>query len=174
MHHINLRAARLSDLPALHSFFSDDNVMRYWSHAPYTDIAQTNNYLHKMVESEWNGLCDFVIEYTPPSASPKVIGKIGLWDGREIGFMLDRAFWGRGLMTEAMNRFLSDFWRNEKMGDVQEIVADVDPRNDACIAILQKFGFKKTGYRERTYETHLGWCDSLDLKLERPAVTETC
>lgn len=83
--------------------------------------------------------------------------------------MLDRAFWGKGLMKEAMNQFLSDLWKNEKMKDLKEIEADVDPRNDASVGILKKFGFKETGYRERTFETHLGWCDSLDLIMERPA-----
>lgn len=143
------------------------------STAPYTDIAQTERFLRNMVDSEWNGLCDFAIEYTAASEAPRIIGKIGLWNGQEIGFMLDRLFWGRGLMREAMSQFLSDLWKNDKMGNVKEIEADVDPRNDASIGILKKFGFEETGYRERTVETHLGWCDSLYLKMERPtAVTK--
>ncbi|KAL8719058.1 MAG: hypothetical protein Q9181_008115 [Wetmoreana brouardii] len=161
----------MSDLQDFHAFFSDDDVMRYCppgrSNAPHTDLAQTKKYLSNMVDSKWNGLCDFVIEYTPPSAAPKVIGKIGLWDGHEIGFMLGRLFWGKGLMTEAMSSFLPGLWDNEEMKDTKEIVADVDPRNAACISLLKKFGFRETGYRDKTYETHLGWCHSLDLKLER-------
>ncbi|KAI4247156.1 MAG: hypothetical protein LQ352_006207 [Teloschistes flavicans] len=159
----------MDDLDDFHSCFSDDDVMRYWSTAPHTDTTQTEKYLRGMVDSQWNGICDFAIQYTAPSVAPKVIGKIGLWNGHEIGFMLDRAFWGKGLMKEAMNQFLSDLWKNEKMKDLKEIEADVDPRNDASVGILKKFGFKETGYRERTFETHLGWCDSLDLIMERPA-----
>ncbi|KAL8637197.1 MAG: hypothetical protein Q9228_005506 [Teloschistes exilis] len=169
MDHIKLRAATMSDLDDFHSFFSDDDVMRYWSTAPYTDIAQTEKFLRNMIDSEWNGVCDFAIEYAAPPVAPRAIGKIGLWDGHKIGFMLDRAFWGRGLMTKAMSEFLSDLWKNDKMEDIKEIEADVDPRNDASVGILKKFGFKETGYRERTVETHLGWCDSLYLKMERPA-----
>ena len=55
-------------------------------------------------------------------------------------------------------------------GRVEKIVADVDPRNEACLGIMRKFGFKETGTAERTYETHLGWCDSVYLELERPKV----
>lgn len=121
-----------------------------------------------MVEAKWNGQCDFVIEYAPPSQPPKVIGILGLWDGHEIGFMLNRSFWSKGLMTEAMERFLGELWRDETMQNLQDIFADVDPRNSACIALLKKFGFKEIGYKKKTWHTHLGWCDSLDLSLERP------
>lgn len=82
--------------------------------------------------------------------------------------MLNRDFQGQGLMKEAMRSFLSELWDNEDMQALQDIVADVDPRNNASIGLLKKFGFEETGYRERTFETHIGWCDSLDLQLERP------
>ena len=143
------------------------------SHGPCTDIAQTEKYLRQMIASKWNGFCDFVLEYTPPSAKPRVIGKLGLWDGHEIGFMLNRAFWGQGLMKRAMNRFLRHLWNKKKMEGINKIVADVDPRNYASISLLKRFGFKETGYRERTFETNLGWCDSIDLELKRPGRTES-
>ena len=50
------------------------------------------------------------------------------------------------------------------------VVADVDPRNESCIGILTKFGFVETGRRERTLETHLGWCDSVYFELRKGAV----
>ncbi|KAL9599878.1 MAG: hypothetical protein Q9219_003572 [cf. Caloplaca sp. 3 TL-2023] len=169
MPYLELRAARMSDLNDFHEMFSDDDVMRYWSSAPYTEVSQTEKYLRNMIDSEWNGLSDFVLEYAPPSELPKVVGKLGLWDGHEIGFMLNRRYWSKGLMREAMSEYLSRIWSNEKMKDLQDIIADVDPRNNACIGLLKRFGFKEIGYREKTVETHLGWCDSLDLALQRPS-----
>ena len=119
-----------------------------------------------MIDTKWNGLCDFVVSYHPPSENhAKVIGKLGLWDGHEIGFMLNRDYWGKGLMKEAMKTFLEEVWRTIELED---IIADVDPRNEASVGMLKKFGFEEAGYRENTFETHLGWCDSLDLKLNRP------
>ena len=189
MPYIKLRAAQMSDLEDFHEFFSDADVMRYWyfschtlilcpptrltahksrSTPPHTELSRTEKFLRNMVDARWNGLCDFVIEYAPPSDPPKTIGKLGLWDGHEIGLMLNRAFWGQGLMREAMDNFFREVWRNDQMQSLQEIIADVDPRNSACIALLKKFGFRETGYREKTCETHLGWCDSLDLHLNRP------
>ena len=68
-------------------------------------------------------------------------------------------------MKEAMKTFLEEVWRTIELED---IIADVDPRNEASVGMLKKFGFEEAGYRENTFETHLGWCDSLDLKLNRP------
>ncbi|KAL8787448.1 MAG: hypothetical protein Q9213_002225 [Squamulea squamosa] len=158
----------MDDLQELHRFFSDEQVMRYWSTAPHTELQQTERYLRGMVDGKCNGLCDFVIEYAPPSAAPTVVGKLGLFDGHEVGLMLGRPYWGQGYMKEAMMEFLDNIWQCKDIAEQTEIVADVDPRNSACIGLLKKFGFKETGYRERTWKTHLGWCDSLDLALERP------
>ena len=51
---------------------------------------------------------------------------------------------------------------------VERVVADADPRNEACLGVLRRFGFKETGRAEKTFETHLGWCDSVYFELQRP------
>ena len=53
---------------------------------------------------------------------------------------------------------------------IERVVADADPRNEACLGVLRKFGFQETGRAEKTFETHLGWCDSVYLELQRPSV----
>lgn len=145
-----------------------------------------------MVSARWNGSRDFVIELRQTDQQGekgKVIGKAGLWDGREIGFLLSRSYWHQGFMSEAFAAFLPHIWTTTSSkasmgsftatGNVEEkdveatmvlddIFADVDPRNDASIGILKKFGFVETGRKARTYATHLGWCDSVYLSLKRP------
>ena len=115
-----------------------------------------------------NGITDFVIalqDPKDPSKTPPTIGLIGCWDGQEIGFLLARSHWGNGYMTEAMGAFLPYFWGLER---ADAIIADVDPRNEACLKLLRRFGFHETGFAENTYETQLGWCDSTYLRLDRP------
>lgn len=53
---------------------------------------------------------------------------------REVGYWIDRAFWGRGVATEA----LSDFLRLEK---TRPLYAGVATHNPASLRVLQKCGF---------------------------------
>lgn len=121
-----------------------------------------------MISSPNNGSSDFVIVLRSPDPGP-VIGKVGIWNVEtdEIGFMLRREYWGKGYMAEAFSAILEHLW-NGKGGKVRRLVADVDPRNNASLRILKKFGFRQTGFEKNTIETHLGWCDSVYLALENP------
>lgn len=47
-------------------------------------------------------------------------------------------------------------------------MADADPRNDASLRLLEKFGFVETGRESNTFDTHIGLCDSVYLRLDRP------
>ena len=170
-----------------------------------------------MIESPCNGILDFLLVLR---SSETVIGKAGIWcsdpTNPEIGFMLAREYWGKGLMAEALGAWLQYLWseacetlvageQTDALDDsgggalegdeggidagskdsvkdgrrrggidrykgarVERVVADADPRNEACLGVMRRFGFKETGRAEKTYETHLGWCDSVYFELERP------
>lgn len=123
-----------------------------------------------MISAPNNGISSFVIALEPADC---VIGKLAIWEPNtgEIGFLLHRSYWGKGYMAEAFAAFLQHLWSG-KGRDVQILRADVDPRNEASLGILKKFGFVATGYKKNTIETHLGWCDSVYLALENPNLTD--
>lgn len=52
------------------------------------------------------------------------------------------------------------------------VVADVDPENEASLRLLRKLGFREVGVAKATYETHLGWRDSVFLEARRPVEVE--
>ena len=74
-------------------------------------------------------------------------------------------------MAETFAAFLQHLWSGKGRG-VKILRADVDPRNEASLGILKKFGFVATGYKKNTIETHLGWCDNVYLTLENPNLTD--
>jgi RimJ/RimL family protein N-acetyltransferase len=68
----------------------------------------------------------------------EVAGHIGSWtvEGkREVGYWLDRAFWGRGVATEALSAFLC-------LEQTRPLYAGVAKHNVGSIRVLQKCGFK--------------------------------
>jgi ribosomal-protein-alanine N-acetyltransferase len=158
-----LRAAQAGHSTALHTVLKDPQVMKYWSTLPHTSLSQTEDWLTKMILSPQNGTTDFIISHNAIA-----IGKIGIWSpsskplGGEIGFLLAKDHQRQGFMTEAMKALLP-YYVND-LG-YEKITADVDPRNDASIALLLKFGFRIVGRREQTIEIGGEWVDSLDLEL---------
>ncbi|PPQ97988.1 hypothetical protein CVT26_003050 [Gymnopilus dilepis] len=160
-----LRAAEERDLPAFKKFMWDEEAMKYWSTAAHTDIEQTKRFLDQMIKSPYNGVSDFVICLPDPentgissdgsdeTATP--IGKAGLWNGTEIGFIIAREFWGKGYAFEALDAIVKQFWATNDKVDAR-IKADVDPRNKRCLRLLKKLGFVEIGRAKDTYETHIG------------------
>jgi RimJ/RimL family protein N-acetyltransferase len=51
---------------------------------------------------------------------------------------------------------------------IPAVIADVDPRNSACLNLLTRLGFQETHRTARTWLVGDEWCDSVYLALPRP------
>ncbi len=70
-------------------------------------------------------------------------GAIGLGPDRSVSYMLDRRFWRRGYVTEALRAFLADAFA--RFPDLEALEADHFSDNPASGAVLRKLGFEQTG-----------------------------
>ena len=52
-----------------------------------------------------------------------------------------------------------------------KVRADVDPANLRSLTLLERLGFKRTGYAERTFKIGEIWVDSVYLELTADAFT---
>ena len=118
------------DAAALHEILSDPGVMR-WIEAPYT-MEQTLLFLRRAGLSV-PPLIYAVVE----KAGGQLIGQLiwHLWDesSMELGWILRRDRWGRGLASELTQAMLQ-----ESNGDV---VLECVPEQAATIHIAERFGF---------------------------------
>jgi RimJ/RimL family protein N-acetyltransferase len=156
-----LRRARPDDLAAIHAVLTDQRVMHYWSTGPHSSLEQSRAWLESMIDSPPELSDDFMV-----TLDGGVIGKLGTWRLPEIGFAIRSDHWGNGFAAEAMAAFLPHVFARP---EVDHLMADVDPRNAASLRLLTRFGFVETGRATGTWQTHIGLCDSIYLKLERSA-----
>lgn len=150
---VSLRHLEESDIDALFEIFSDEEAMRYWSCAAFAEKAQAAELLR--------GIHDSFKEKTlfqwgvAQNSDNRIIGTVTLFNidkenrRAEIGYALNRRFWGQGLINEALKTLINQAFSN---WDFNRIEADVDPHNTASIRTLEKLGFQKEGFlRERWF-----------------------
>jgi ribosomal-protein-alanine N-acetyltransferase len=147
-----LRRMTLGDAPALHPTFSDPEAMRFWSTLPHESLAVTEAWVAATIASVIAGEADdFAVVL-----NGAVIGKAGLWKGKEIGVILSRGAWGRGLATEALRAAINHGFSQ----GIDCITADIDPRNLSSQRLFRKLGFRHTGSEKATFLIGEEWADS--------------
>ena len=84
-----------------------------------------------------------------------LIGTCGYYDWdktahrAEIGYDLDPAYWGQGIMTEALHIVLKYGFEEMRLNRIQAII---DSENARSFRLVQRLGFKKEGvFRQRSY-----------------------
>ena len=133
----------LEDVEALYKIMSDEEVMRYvWDYNPATFNQVEQFVLQCMAESssrEWTtwaliskhdnrliGYCGFLVR------------SYGEYKGEtEMGWLIDRNYWGNGLATEAALEVLTlgmDSWSFNK------VIASAREENTQSVKIMEKIG----------------------------------
>ncbi len=126
----------------MHAVLSDPRATLWWSTPPHETLEQTAAWLEGMIAHGPDNP-DFVIEL-----DGRVIGKAGFWRLPDVGYILHPDVWGQGLAAEAVGAAIDHVFRTR---DIKTLTADVDPENAASIRLLERLGFVRTGFRERTW-----------------------
>jgi [ribosomal protein S5]-alanine N-acetyltransferase len=151
---IALRPITTDDILAYFALCADPAVTRYLSHPPYTDIAQAEEKVKKLIE--WNSSGEsflWVIADKTDKQDNSLLGTCCVFEldhrnqNAELGYMLAQAHWGKGLAAEAV-ALMIDYVFTEQ--NLRRLEADADPRNLKSCALLERLGFVREGYlRER-------------------------
>jgi RimJ/RimL family protein N-acetyltransferase len=146
-----LRAPELSDAEALFSIFSNPEVMRYWSTQPWQHVQEATARIERDRAALLNGSAVRLL--LQPVDGGSVLGAVTLLSfvpssrRAEVGYILSRQAWGKGLMHEALCGLLS--YGFDKLS-LRRVEADVDPRNERSAKVLERLGFVREGFlRER-------------------------
>lgn len=101
-----------------------------------------------------------------------LIGSCGYYkwlkpDGRqaEIGYDLDRPYWGQGIMTEALTAIIDFGFQKMKLNRIELLAM---PRNKRSIGLAGKLGFKKEGVlREYSFDEKMRPADDVIFSMLR-------
>ena len=153
---LTLRPWRESDLNDFYEYASVDGVGQMAGWNPHRNVEESKIILSHFIE----GKHVFALEY-----QGKVIGSLGVEEyseenypelnalqGREIGYVLSKAYWGQGLMPEAVKEVINWLFSEEKLDFI--IVGHFD-RNARSRRVIEKCGFHyiKTTKFETRYDT---------------------
>ena len=151
-----LRPDKPEDADALHPTMADERLMTWWSRAPHATIEDTRADLAHPSD-DWRR---WMITM---KGDDTAIGFVAMGEKRqgrvsEVGYLLARAHWGRGIAREAVERVIDHVFLTENQ---RRIFADTDPDNRASRALLERMGFVLEGTLRGEWETHIGVRDSV-------------
>ncbi len=153
---LTLRPWRESDLPDFYEYASVDGVGQMAGWNPHRNVEESKTILSHFIK----GKHVFALEY-----QGKVIGSLGIEEyseenypeldslqGREIGYVLSKAYWGQGLMPEAVKAVIDWLFNDVQLDFI--VVGHFD-RNAQSKRVVEKCGFQyiKTTKFETRYDT---------------------
>lgn len=142
---LKLIEVKESHLDDLFEILSDEETMKFYDIWPHQDKERTMQGIlnvKKRVEEDRGIRWGIAL-----NSSSKLIGTIGfVWDINRhcanLGYDLNKIYWGKGLMTEAIEAVLKYAFEVQK---IHRVEAQTDPQNIASQRVLLKNGFLREG-----------------------------
>lgn len=144
---LKIRLFNEKDVEDLYEYCSDDEVTKYLKIDTYTQRQQAIDRINYCIEAtkKIEKTVLWAIEYKD---NGKMIGSIDYrnWDEQnkvgEIGYVLNKKYWNRGIMTEALSEVIKFGFEKMKLNRVELYC---DERNIASAKVMEKNGLKYEG-----------------------------
>ena len=162
-----LREFSMDDVEARYAYLSDPELFRHASWGPLTLDDPIASCREAMDAARAMPRQDYELAVTLRETG-ELVGQVTLKRDRyiprirqrtsELGYMLRRDVWSRGIATEA-SRLLLDFAFGE--GGLHRVFAVIDEENPASIRVVEKLGFRrearhiKDAFHDGTWSTTL-------------------
>ena len=158
-----LRRLAAADAESVFCYRSDPEVSRYQTWEP-RDSCDVLSFIDRMsvddplVAGAWFQVGIVLIE------TGELIGDCGLHpraDDRrqvEVGVTVAPVYQGRGLALEALDALLGFLFT---ASDTHRVFCSVDPRNVACVRLMERVGMRKEAHHVQSLWVRTEWTDDL-------------
>jgi ribosomal-protein-alanine N-acetyltransferase len=162
---LSLRSFTLDDAEELHGLFSDPLTHTIGS-GPFTALSQTEQWIRSRIGTQReHGLCWYALRELD---TDRLVGNCGMLKGRtsyaepEIGYMISKAYRGRGFASEAAHAVLDEC----RSAGIERVWASIRPHNTPSRRIAERLGMRidRTDHDDRgpliLYVIDLGKADA--------------
>lgn len=136
-----LRPMRRSDAEALLPLFRDAETLRYWAFGPIETPAQMHDIIAGNLPPQNAPQSSFAI-----TREGRTVGVVNFYRHQDrmagLGYILDKALWGQGFVSEAIDAALDHGFGTLNL---HRIWLEIDPRNHGSIRVAEKCGFAAEG-----------------------------
>ena len=133
-----LRPFTRVDADALYRIFSNPETVRFQPYPPFTREDAEAEAEKRAGDPAFSAVC--------LREDGRVIGSVFCkpcaFEGAEIAYVFDRAFWGSGYATEAVSARIEDAFRR---GGIRRVVAMCDPENVRSWRLMERAGMRREG-----------------------------
>ena len=156
-----LRRFRIDDAEDMfNNWASDPEVTRYLTWPVHSSVEVTRTLLTEWVSHYADGVYfNWVMEY---KETGKAIGNISVFkldediEAADIGYCMSKAYWGQGLMPEALKAVMDYLF--DVVG-LNRVAACHDLNNPKSGRVMDKAGMKQEGILRAAGKNNLGICD---------------
>ncbi len=149
-----LRPICEEDVAAFWPTFRDEDAMRWWSHAAFTDQKELKAWL---LDDSWGGRTWIAEPKGGGLPICRVVATLHEEGVSEIGYLTVLGSQGQGIARECVSALITHLFETESN---RRLWADVDPDNTASNALLKRLGFTNEGTLREAWNTHIGVRDS--------------
>jgi|SRR6185436_18186841 len=150
-----------SDAPDIFELRTNEKVLRYSDRAPMKNMQEAMDMVKKISDSFENN--EAIAWAMKLKETGKTVGHITFWriikehHRAEIGYAMFPEYWGKGFMTEAIQRVIDYGFSEIKFHSIE---ANVNPNNQPSIKLLERVGFIREAYFKENYYFNGKFMDS--------------
>lgn len=152
-----MRPLQRGDELALFPTLSDHDQCAYLSHPPFETPEQLWDWL---ADPDWPGRSWIAVD-----ADQRIAGRFVAMPAHaegvlEIGYITAATHQRQGVARECATALIDHLFALPIAdGGARKLMAVVDPRNDASVALIEALGFAREAHLRDHEETHIGMCD---------------